>query len=70
MWNILKKIFNLQKDFQFLPKTVQSNKNKKLICSIENKEKYVVHITALKQALDHRLKFKNVQKVIQFKQKA
>ena len=28
---------------------------KKLVCSIEGKEKYVIHIRALKQALDHGL---------------
>ena len=42
----------------------------KLIFSIEDKEKYVVHIRALKQALNHGLKLKKVCRVIQFYQKA
>ena len=45
-----KKLFNLHKDLPFLPKREKINKCKKLICSIEDKEKYVVHIRALKQA--------------------
>ena len=28
---------------------------KKLVCSIEDKEKFVIHIRALKQALNHGL---------------
>ena len=35
-----------------------------------NKEKYVVHIRLLKQALNHGLILKNVHRVIQFNQKA
>ena len=42
----------------------------KLIFSIEDKEKYVAHIRALKQALNHGLKLKKVCRVIQFYQKA
>ena len=40
------------------------------ICNIHNKENYVVHIRALKQALNHELILKKVHKVIQFNQKA
>ena len=42
---------------------------KKLICNIEDKEKYVVYIKALKQALNHGLVSKKVNGVIQFNQK-
>ena len=65
-----KKLFPLHKDFPFLSKREKINKCKKLICSIKDKEKYVVHVKALKQALDHELKLKNVHRVIQFSQKA
>ena len=65
-----KKLFNLHKDLPFLPKREKINKCKKLICSIENKEKYVVHIRSLKRALNNGLKLKAVHKVIQFNQKA
>ena len=33
-------------------------------------KKYVIHIRALKQALNHRLKLRKVYRVIRFKQKA
>ena len=45
-------------------------KVEKLICSIDDKEKYVIHIRALKQALNHGLKLKKVHGVIKFKQNA
>ena len=65
-----KELFNLHKDLPFLPERKKVEKVEKLICSIENKEKYVIHIRSLKQALIHGLKFKKVHRVIQFKQKA
>ena len=51
-----KELFNLHKDLPFLPKREKINKYKKLICSIEDNEKYFVHIRALKQVLNHGLK--------------
>ena len=48
-----KELFNFHKDFPFLPERKKVNKVEKLICSIENKEKYVIHIRSLKQALYH-----------------
>ena len=65
-----KELFNLHKDLPFLPERKKVNKVEKLICSIEDKEKYVIHIRALKQALNHGLKLKEVYRIIQFKQKA
>ena len=44
-------------------------KFEKLNCGIEDKEKYVVHIRALKQAINHGLKLRKVHTVIQFNQK-
>ena len=52
-----KELFNLHKDLPFLPESKKVNKVEKLICSIEDKEKYVIHIRALKQALNHGLIF-------------
>ena len=43
-----KKLFNLHKDLPFLPERKKKKKVDKLICSTEDKEKYVVHIRALK----------------------
>ena len=65
-----KELFNLHKYLPSLPERKKVEKVEKLICSIENKEKCVIHIRSLKQALNHGLKLKKVQKVIQFKQKA
>ena len=45
-------------------------KKEKLLTTLENKEKYVVHITALKQALNHGLILKKVHRVISYNQKA
>ena len=52
-----------------LPERKKIEKVEKLIYSIEDKEKYVIHIRALKQALNHGLKLKKVHRVIQFIQK-
>ena len=65
-----KMLFNSHKDLPFLPERKKVEKVEKLICSIEDKEKYVIHIRALKQALSHELKLKKVRTVIQFNQKA
>ena len=61
-----KELFNFHKDLPFLPERKKAEKVKKLICSIEDKEKYVIHIRALKQALNHGLKLK---RAIRFKQR-
>ena len=59
-----KELFNLHKDLPFLPERKKVNKCEKLISSIEDKEKYVVHIKALKQALNHGLILKKIHRVI------
>ena len=46
------------------------NKCSKLICTVQDKGKYVVHIRALKQALDHGLILKKVHRVIEFRKEA
>ena len=46
------------------------DKCEKLVCNLLNKEKYVVHIKSLKQALNHGLKLKRVHRIIEFNQKA
>ena len=66
-----KTLFNSHKDLSFLPERKKVRRVKKFICSIEDKEKYVIHIRALKQALNHGLKFfKKAHRVIQFNKKA
>ena len=56
--------------YHFYPKEKKIEKVEKLIYNIEDKKKYVIHIRALKQALNHGLKLKKVHRIIQFKQKA
>ena len=46
------------------------NKVEKLVTSTEDKEKYVIHIAALKQALNHGLVLKKIHRVIEFRQEA
>ena len=63
-----KKLFSSHKDLPFLPERKKLEKVEKLVCGIEDKEKYVIHIRALKQALNHGLILKSVHRVIQFNQ--
>ena len=65
-----KELHKLHRYLQFLAERNVINKTLKLITSFEDKEKYVVHISALKQALDHGLKLKKVHTVIKFRQVA
>ena len=65
-----KKLFSSHKDLPFLPERKKLEKVEKLVCGIEDKEKYVIHIRALKQALNHGLILKSVHRVIQFNQEA
>ena len=52
-----KELLNLHEDLPFLSETKKVNKVEKLICSTENREKYIIHIRALEQALNHGLVF-------------
>ena len=65
-----KKLFALHKDLSFLPERKKLEKLEKPVCGIEDKDKYVTHIRALKQALNHRLILKRLHRVIQFSQEA
>ena len=60
----------LHSDLPFLPERMKISKCTKLVCNIQNKENYVVHIRALKQALNHGLKLTKVHRIIQFDQEA
>ena len=70
MLSIWKIYLILIRIYHFYRKEKKIKKVEKLICSIEDKEKYVIHIRALKQALNHGLKLKKVHRVIKFQQKA
>ena len=46
------------------------NKCDKLICNLYDKNNYVVHISLLKQVLNHGLILKKIHRVISFNQEA
>ena len=54
----------------FLSEKMKIDKTQKLVCNLHDKKKYVVHISILKQALNHGLKLKKVHRVIEFNQEA
>ena len=64
------KLHKLHSDIPFLPERMIIDKTKKLECDLHHKKNYVVHISVLKQALDHGLKLRKVHRVIEFNQKA
>ena len=57
-----KHIRMLHKDLPFLPEKMKLNKSTKFACNVQDKTNYVVHIVALKQALNHGLKLAKVHK--------
>ena len=65
-----KELHDLHSDLPLLPKRMEINKCKKLVCNLYDKKKYVVHINSLKQALNHGLKLKKIHRIIEFNQKA
>ena len=65
-----KKVFGSHKDLPIFTRKKKIEKVGKLVCSIEDKEEYVIHIRALKQALSHGLILKEVHRVTRFNQEA
>ena len=65
----LKTSFNSHKDLPFLTKIKRLKKSRNLF-AVQKTKKNVIHIRALKQALNHGLKLKKVHRVIKFNQKA
>ena len=63
-----RKIASKHRNLPFLPERRKINKIEKLVATLEDKERYVIYISALKQALNHRLKLKKVHTVITFRQ--
>ena len=60
----------LHSDLAFLPERMKIKKSTKLTCTIQNKKNYVIHVRALKEALNHGLKLTKVLRIIQFDQEA
>ena len=59
-------------ELPFLPERMKINKCKcnKFVCTVQDKDYYIVHIRALKQGLNHGLILKKLNRVIKFNQKA
>ena len=65
-----KKLHDIHSDLPFLPKRMKIDKCKKLVCTLRNENKYVVHMKSLKQALNHGLKLEKIHRIIEFNQEA
>ena len=65
-----KSLWDLRKDLPFIAGRRKLGNVEKQITSIDDKENYVIYISALKQALNHRLILKKVHRVIDFGQEA
>ena len=70
MLSIKKNYLVLIKIYCFYQKEKKIEKVEKLVCGLKDKEKYVIHMRALKQALNHGLTLKRAHRVIQFNQEA
>ena len=65
-----KRLHELHSDLPFLSERMKIDKCNKLVCNLFDKKKYVTHINSLKQALNHGLKLKKIQRIIEFNQEA
>ena len=65
-------IHDAHKDIPFCPQHMAppGSKQKKLMTTLYNKERYVIHYVTLKQALKHGLILKKVHRILKFKQSA
>ena len=57
-------LHNLHNDLPFLSERIKIEKVEKLVANLHGKEQYVIHITRLKQALNHRLESLNLIKKV------
>ena len=65
-----KDLYEKHKYLPFLPEKIKIVKSTKLSYSFNDKNNYSIHISALKQALNHGLKLEKVHSVISFSQSA
>ena len=63
-----KELHDLHNDLPFMCTKMKINGVEKLIPNLYYKHKYIVHIRALKQALDHGLVLEHIHRCIEFKQ--
>ena len=64
----LEKLHGHHNDLPFLPEKMKFEKVEKLVANLHNKTECVIHITNLKQALNHGLVLKKVHRLIKFNQ--
>ena len=64
-------LHHLHSDLPFCPehKKPPGSKCKKLLTTLHNKEKYVIHYTYLKHALQNGLQLKKIHRILEFDQK-
>ena len=55
-------------DLPFMCEKMKINKVEKLVPNLHNKRRYVIHVRALRQVLEHGLILKKVHRVIEFKE--
>ena len=65
-----KELHDYHNDLPFMCGKMKINGVEKLVPNLYYKKKYVIHIKALKQAIDHGLVIEKIQRCIEFKQSA
>ena len=61
-------LHNPHNDLQFMCERMEINGVEKLVPNLRDKKSYVIHIQALNQALQHRLRLDRIHQVIEFNQ--
>ena len=65
-----RELHNLHNDIPFMCDKMNINGVEKLISNLYDKKKYIIHIRALKQAIDHGLILEKIHRCIRFRQSA
>ena len=65
-----RKLHDYHNDLPFMCRKMKINGVNKLVPNLYYKRKYVIHIKALKQAINHRLVLERIHRAIEFKQSA
>ena len=63
-------LHNLYYGLSLLPKRIKIKKVDKLLGNLHDNEEYILHIRNFKKALNYKLVFEKVHRVIKFKQKS
>ena len=65
-----KELHDPHNDLPFMCEKIRVSRVEKLVPNLHDERKYVIHVKALKQALDHGLVLERIHRVIQFEQSA